>query len=372
MFAYSGTNGIFLPILRSQPVTDADDGNQPGQSRRVSFEVAPPQPLHQCGQSGQAAVVSKPPDSALLAPAPKASRSAVRGWHRFLSLGIPFPCSLGELDVECRYGSVAAHSERHRRCGARRTPAVCPELDRPVRAGTRCRSRPTKVGSRSAYRQVSSSEAASVGSSSQGQMVSGTWQRAFLDCSDRLRGLKWFAHRADTWSDLGRAGSRRDRAHGRVTQRSLRLLSSRGPHSRSRTDLQRSGPEGRVRSVARRGQPPPRGGPLGTPGIPTGTPSLAVLASERFHVGGHHGPVPGAVGVAHRHEEGLLGWTDLAPRDRAHGLRGQDGLYLGPVGQGVRGRQASPTTSTSSCRSPRQGTCSRSASRHLMPVLVRY
>ena len=41
VFAYSGTNGIFLPILRSQPVTDADDGNQPGQFWRVSFQVAP-------------------------------------------------------------------------------------------------------------------------------------------------------------------------------------------------------------------------------------------------------------------------------------------------------------------------------------------
>jgi len=41
VFAYSGSNGDFLPILRSQPVTDADDGNQPGQFWRVNFEVAP-------------------------------------------------------------------------------------------------------------------------------------------------------------------------------------------------------------------------------------------------------------------------------------------------------------------------------------------
>jgi hypothetical protein len=29
VFAYSGTNGIFLPVLRSQPLTDVDDGNRP-------------------------------------------------------------------------------------------------------------------------------------------------------------------------------------------------------------------------------------------------------------------------------------------------------------------------------------------------------
>lgn len=41
VFAYSGTNALFLPILRSQPVTDADDGNQPGQFWRVGFQAAP-------------------------------------------------------------------------------------------------------------------------------------------------------------------------------------------------------------------------------------------------------------------------------------------------------------------------------------------
>lgn len=41
VFAYSGTNSLFLPILRSQPVTDADDGNQPAQFWRVGFQSAP-------------------------------------------------------------------------------------------------------------------------------------------------------------------------------------------------------------------------------------------------------------------------------------------------------------------------------------------
>jgi hypothetical protein len=41
VFAYSGTNGIFLPILRSQPVTDVDDGNHPEQFVRSSLNFAP-------------------------------------------------------------------------------------------------------------------------------------------------------------------------------------------------------------------------------------------------------------------------------------------------------------------------------------------
>ena len=41
VFAYSGTNGIFLPILRSQPLTDVDDDNQPGLFYRSNLNVAP-------------------------------------------------------------------------------------------------------------------------------------------------------------------------------------------------------------------------------------------------------------------------------------------------------------------------------------------
>jgi hypothetical protein len=41
VFAYSGTNAVFLPILRSQPLTDADDGNRPGFFWRVPFAASP-------------------------------------------------------------------------------------------------------------------------------------------------------------------------------------------------------------------------------------------------------------------------------------------------------------------------------------------
>ena len=41
VFAYSGTNAIFLPILRSQPVTDVDDDNHPGLFYRSNLNVAP-------------------------------------------------------------------------------------------------------------------------------------------------------------------------------------------------------------------------------------------------------------------------------------------------------------------------------------------
>ncbi len=41
VFAYSGTNAIFLPILRSQPLTDVDDDNQPSLFYRSNLGVAP-------------------------------------------------------------------------------------------------------------------------------------------------------------------------------------------------------------------------------------------------------------------------------------------------------------------------------------------
>jgi hypothetical protein len=41
VFAYSGTNSMFLPILRSQPVTDVDDGNRPDLFWRTDFAAAP-------------------------------------------------------------------------------------------------------------------------------------------------------------------------------------------------------------------------------------------------------------------------------------------------------------------------------------------
>jgi hypothetical protein len=41
VFAYSGTNGIFLPILRSQPLTDVDDGNHPALFYRSDVSAAP-------------------------------------------------------------------------------------------------------------------------------------------------------------------------------------------------------------------------------------------------------------------------------------------------------------------------------------------
>jgi hypothetical protein len=41
VFAYSGTNGVFLPILRAQPFTDVDDSNWPSEFYRVAYKVAP-------------------------------------------------------------------------------------------------------------------------------------------------------------------------------------------------------------------------------------------------------------------------------------------------------------------------------------------
>lgn len=41
VFAYSGTNGVFLPILRSQPLRDVDDENLPGEFWREPWAPTP-------------------------------------------------------------------------------------------------------------------------------------------------------------------------------------------------------------------------------------------------------------------------------------------------------------------------------------------
>jgi Protein of unknown function (DUF3048) N-terminal domain/Protein of unknown function (DUF3048) C-terminal domain len=41
VFAYSGTNAGFLPVLRAQPVTDVDDGNRPDLFWRSNLAAAP-------------------------------------------------------------------------------------------------------------------------------------------------------------------------------------------------------------------------------------------------------------------------------------------------------------------------------------------
>ena len=41
VFAYSGTNAVFLPILRSQPVTAVDDGNHGGSFWRTGLHASP-------------------------------------------------------------------------------------------------------------------------------------------------------------------------------------------------------------------------------------------------------------------------------------------------------------------------------------------
>ena len=41
VFAYSGTNNVFLPILRSQPLTDVDDSNHPSFFYRSDLAAAP-------------------------------------------------------------------------------------------------------------------------------------------------------------------------------------------------------------------------------------------------------------------------------------------------------------------------------------------
>ncbi len=52
VLAYSGTNAIFLPILRAQPVTDVDDGNHPELFSRSGANGVAAQPLQRRGRPG--------------------------------------------------------------------------------------------------------------------------------------------------------------------------------------------------------------------------------------------------------------------------------------------------------------------------------
>jgi hypothetical protein len=61
VFVYSGTNADFLPILRSQPVTDVDDDNWPGQFWRSNAAAAPHNLYTNVASDGGVSTTHQPP-----------------------------------------------------------------------------------------------------------------------------------------------------------------------------------------------------------------------------------------------------------------------------------------------------------------------
>ena len=134
VFAYSGTNAIFLPILRSQPLTDVDGDNHPGLFYRIQPRRLAPQPLHQCRVPGRGARRPAAAPSALSSFVPAGHLCRRRG-------GAPAAGRRHQLSgrLECQVGlerqlpALAADPERYRRRRPVRRPADRDQRRRPVR-----------------------------------------------------------------------------------------------------------------------------------------------------------------------------------------------------------------------------------------------
>lgn len=92
VFAYSGTNAIFLPQLRAQPITDVDDGNQPSQFWRTA-RAAPHNLYTNAAKLLATSSTHNPPPSlfSFLAAGGAFTGSAVTTAS---SIAIPFPQAL--------------------------------------------------------------------------------------------------------------------------------------------------------------------------------------------------------------------------------------------------------------------------------------
>jgi len=61
VFAYSGTNAVFLPILQSQPLTGLNDDNAPNEFYRVDYAAAPHNLYSDVADLGAASTTHTPP-----------------------------------------------------------------------------------------------------------------------------------------------------------------------------------------------------------------------------------------------------------------------------------------------------------------------
>jgi hypothetical protein len=90
VFAYSGTNGIFLPILRSQPLTDVDGSNRPDLFYRSNLAAAPHN-LYSSVVSLAGASTTHAPPRPLFAYVTGRSTFTVPGLVPVSHLGVRFP-----------------------------------------------------------------------------------------------------------------------------------------------------------------------------------------------------------------------------------------------------------------------------------------
>ena len=140
VFAYSGTNAIFLPILRSQPLTDVDDDNHPNLFYRSNLGVEPAQPLLQCRLPGRC-FHDACPSSPLFHFLPASGHFTGPGLAPDAHIGLGLAGGGGDMGLERGVAVVAAGPERHRRHGSLRGPTERHQRGRPVRSATSPRDR---------------------------------------------------------------------------------------------------------------------------------------------------------------------------------------------------------------------------------------
>ncbi len=102
VFAYSGTNAIFLPILRSQPVTDVDAGNHPGLFYRSGVNVAPHNLYADVASLAAASTTHAPPPS-LFAFVPAGRPFSEPGMVPERQVRLAFPGAAVTWDWNARY-----------------------------------------------------------------------------------------------------------------------------------------------------------------------------------------------------------------------------------------------------------------------------
>jgi hypothetical protein len=101
VLAYSGTNGLFLPILRSQPVTDVDGESHPGLYWRSDLSYAPHNLYTDVVHLASVSTTHAPPRPLFYYHSPRATFSGA-GVARAVHIGISFPATSVTWDFDAR------------------------------------------------------------------------------------------------------------------------------------------------------------------------------------------------------------------------------------------------------------------------------
>jgi hypothetical protein len=102
VLAYSGTNAIFLPILRSQPVTDVDGENYPGLFYRSGANVAPHNLYSDVAWLAAASATHRPP-LPLFGFVPAGGQFSGPGLAPAAGVALSFPAASVRWDYSPKY-----------------------------------------------------------------------------------------------------------------------------------------------------------------------------------------------------------------------------------------------------------------------------